>query len=91
MTKWKTKIAMLILFVAMFAFVVDVISPATPTPTARMLVAWILRVLAIACLLFVLRRVCVEDPVEVLPEGHIRSAPNRGSRHILALICILLC
>jgi hypothetical protein len=91
MTKWKTKIAMLILFVAMFAFVVDVISPATPTPTARMLVAWVLRVLLFACLMFILRRVCLVAAVEVHPAVHSRSAPTLGSKRVLALLCILRC
>ena len=82
---------MLILLIAMFTFVVDVISPATPTPTAQIMVAWLLRGLLLACFLFLLRRVFMGAALRRLAPVPEKSLPYPGSRQLLTLICILLC
>jgi hypothetical protein len=84
-----TKLVIFVLLIAAAAFVVDVLSPVTPTPNAvgeRLLVT--------LYLLFALRLVfgsIITVASESFPRRHLVADPRTSQRTLIALICVLLC
>jgi hypothetical protein len=91
MIEKRAKLAMLILLIAMCAFVIDVLSPATPTPIAQAAKSLLISMLSISFLVFWVRILC-HSPGQRFQRP--RDGPNNirlRSRILIALICSFLC
>jgi hypothetical protein len=89
MIQRHAKVATLIFLIAMCAFVMDVLSPATPTPTARAIDSLVIALLSLSFLAFLVRFLTHWDQ-SILNETDA-SATKPASRRLIALICTLLC
>jgi hypothetical protein len=89
MLKKHANVAILILLVAACAFVMDVLSPATPTPTAQ----FVAKCFVIGLVLSIVLTSIVWSP-EGAPQRQSFPAESRPAkrdpRALLTLICILL-
>jgi hypothetical protein len=90
MTKRFAKLAILIVCFATFAFVVDVVSPVTPTPTAQLMVKWLASALLMVYLAISLLWASVERGALLVTSPRSSDSVNSDSRLLIALICIWL-
>jgi hypothetical protein len=91
MMKKRTGPATMILIVATCAFVVNVLSPATPTPVAQSPISLLVVLLTLAC--FSLSLACATVPLTghgLFPRREVTAA-RPAARALIALICVLLC
>jgi hypothetical protein len=89
MIKRYAKLAILIVCFATFAFVVDVLSPVTPTPTMQPMVKWMACALLVVYLVISLLWASVESGAVRITSRSPDSVKS-DSRLLIALICIWL-
>ena len=89
MIQKHAKVATLIFLLALCAFVMDVLSPATPTPTAQAANLLVIALLSLSFLAFLVRFLsyCGQS---ILHQTDA-SATKPASRRLITLICILRC
>jgi hypothetical protein len=90
MIEKRAKLAMLILLVAMCAFVIDVLSPATPTPIAQAAKSLLISMLLLSFLAFSIRMVRY-SPGQRIPPPADGPKTRFRSRILITLICSFLC
>ena len=89
MTNRYAKLAILIALLALCAFVLDVLSPATPTPTAQIMVRSI-ELVSLSLVASLLRSLIKHEEFATIPHSDT-WASRPSSRLRRALICILIC
>lgn len=83
------KVGVFLLLLAATAFVVDVLSPATPTPNANLNVKFLLLFCGILVVLCALNLLLSKTVVRRRSTSNI--AAGRHRRALIAMICVLLC
>jgi len=89
MSSRATKVIILVLLLAAAAFVIDVLSPATPTPNAiGANLVWTLQLLLVSAFLFA---PVIAIAIEGVSQSSTVYGQRAAQRSVIALNCVLLC
>ncbi|HEY2383685.1 MAG TPA: hypothetical protein VGK48_21120 [Terriglobia bacterium] len=91
MNERHAKLALLILLLALCAFVLDVLSPVTPTPIAYLFIEWIIFALLSATALILVFSLFFCRPLQAASQWYRDAPTKRKPRLLLSMICVLLC